>query len=162
MTSIYESPEESLPKGCSVCESNLAEVHGCCVTCAMQAAVDNDDPTEAYALAEDWGRPASAVRILIRKRMEDRLRAATREMMAAVRAMPARPVCKRCNVSMRPEDTGHYTQALCGDCEDLAMRTAVAALQSKPANDTQGPPPVAGYTANGMAYWVCTYDLENS
>lgn len=27
---------------------------------------------------------------------------------------------------------------------------------------TEGPPPVAGYTANGQAYWVCQNDPENS
>jgi hypothetical protein len=129
----YWDPEESLPKACNVCERNLSEVDGCCVTCAMQAAVDNDNDQHAYDIAEDFGRPASAVRIMIRKRMEQRLRAEVKAMHSAVESL-SRPVCKRCHHTIAAGDEGEWTKTLHGSCENEAVLEYFA-KRNAPANN---------------------------
>jgi hypothetical protein len=133
MSSIHESPDELPVKTCTSCDDAFQEVGPLCVTCAMQAAVDNDDDARAYDISEDFGRPGSAVRIMIRKRMEQRLRAEVKAMNAAVAAL-SRPVCKRCSLAMEPHDVGQWDKTSCLTCENTQV-LAFFAARRRAAND---------------------------
>lgn len=73
---------------CSLC----AQVGNHCISHAMGAAVEAGDKDRAYAIAKQYGRPESAVRVLVRDQLERQLQAETRAMTQAGQVHVTTPV----------------------------------------------------------------------
>jgi hypothetical protein len=78
-----------------------AQVSGFCVSHAMRDAVERGDHARAYALAREYSRPESAVRVLIRSAMERREMAEAAVAIAAGRAMASTPTVRAAVTAMR-------------------------------------------------------------